>query len=64
MVTRLVVIHIVKMRGAMMMRRSAMARMLTTMFGRCEVLVHHCSAVLVPHDLLVSHAVALTDRPL
>jgi hypothetical protein len=34
------------------------------MLRRFQVLRHHRPAVLMPHDLLVGHAVALADRPL
>jgi hypothetical protein len=58
MVTRLLV-----MRRAVMLR-AMMMRMMTTLLSRREVLLHHRPAVLVPHELLVGHGVALADRPL
>src|SRR6185503_10349865 len=40
----------------------AMFRLLALLLG--QLLLHHRPAVLVRHDLLVSHAVALADGPL
>ena len=59
MVMRLVVMG----RPMMMARRPVMMRVMATPAGPFEILLHHRSAVLVPHDLLVGHAVALPNCP-
>ena len=58
-----VVMRPVMARGVMM-RGPVPARVATAERLCPQILVHHHAAVFVPHDLPVSHRVALADRPL